>query len=1799
MKIKLLIFSLLFSGLSWGQFNIAAGSTNYTQNFNALTSGTWADNTTVTGWYANTSSGTGTTITAYGAGTGTTTAAGLYAFGVAGINALSDRGLGYYASNAFTGGSGTGKGYIGWRLKNTTGSAISSITVTWTGEQWRRDNASAQTLSLFYQTGATVVSLTTGSWTAAPSTFTSPQLSATALALDGNATANRVAGISVVIAVSIPVGEEIMLRWEDLNDSGNDHSMAIDDVTVNAALSAGCTGPSTQASAIGTSNSTLNGFDINWTSGNGNGTIVVIRDNSLVNALPVSGTTYTASLDWATAGQIDVNNRVIFRGSGTSAAPITGLNPGTEYRVTAYEYNTTGDCYNLASPTSTVAYTMSAEPTAHAASFTCTTISSSQIDLNFSAANTITNGKAYLILSKIGSVPTGLPTDGVFYTAGTTIGDATVMGYTSLAGTDTTFSATGLSSNTNYYFVLIPLNSYISVAQTMNYRTSATIPSSNCTTPTAPCVSEDFVSFADWANNGTALDAVATHYGAASPCRALGSGDDLISPAVNNPVSLQFHQDNSNPGTATIDYKIGAGVWVSCYSFATNNAGANETVDLTNVAGVNLSLQNNVTFRFNSSFNTWYLDDVVITCGPPSAACTTPAAQPTALNFSSVTQAGFNGSFTAASPVPSGYLVVYSTSSILAVGDLPVNGVTYAAGNTLGDGTVAYVGTSTSFSVSGLSSGIPYYTFVFSYNSGSCVTAYNTTSPLLGNVTTSLSYCTSNGNTTYQTSITNVTLNTINNTSAKPSGYSDYTGISTDLEQGASYPMSARINTDGNFTVLAFVWIDFNHDFDFNDAGEAFDLGSATNVSNGLSSSSPLTINVPLSATTGPTSMRVIVTYDGDSSPCLTGFDGEVEDYTINITSSCTPTHTVTGFVPVSGPTATEVTLIGTDFSAGTTVGFNGINATVVFVDSNTLIATVPTGSTTGSITVTEGGCKVVSGNFTQIQKTGTCSNGNNLTDLIISEVYDSLVGNSWYMELYNPTSNPINLDAVGADYKLIRYGDIGTTNGIRTVDISGIIAPGGTYLADLGSDSSCGAMAFNFTDKANGINENDEIQLIKNNVIVDRVHCPNEKGYSIIRNLAAAGPSAVFNAADWTTNLNESCANLGMVPFTSSNNTPTVNTNPTDVTACGSTANLTVTATAGSGGGLTYQWFYNNGIATEWTAVTTLPGLIITGQTSNALSLNGTVGSYGGYQFYCQVTEGGTCSIASDAAQLNVISTIWNGTGWSNGTPSVGKLTIINGNYNTTTHGDIDACSLIVNTGFTATVTANHYINIENDLTVNGTLDVLDDGSLVQVNDAGINTGNIFMKRVATIRLLDYVYWSSPVAGFAVANVSPGTSFSKIWKWNSSVVNPNGGFGNWQNANENMSIGKGYIIRAPNGFNATPQAMTANFIGVPNNGVISASIERGNFTGVDYSGTNGVVITKNDDNWNLIGNPYPSAISAVDFLALNANIEGSVRVWTHGTLPSNAATNPFYGSYAYNYSASDYIVYNATGPSTQNGFDGYIGAGQSFFVLMNDGPATTENVTFQNTLRNTGHRNDQFYRNAGQQNTANSIERHRIWVDLVSATGNVNRALVGYIEGATQNKDRLYDAYSDRKNTQDFYSIVNDEPLVIQGRALPFNADDTVPMGVKLPTNGTYTIAVASVDGLFSGNAQTIYLEDKALNVIHNLSNAPYQFTANQGVMNNRFVLRYTNATLSNPDFESAENSIVINTLNNDIKINSSLKNIKGLTVYNVLGQSLAAKKNVNAAQAVVNSIVRSNQALIVKITLENGQTITRKIVF
>jgi hypothetical protein len=947
--------------------------------------------------------------------------------------------------------------------------------------------------------------------------------------------------------------------------------------------------------------------------------------------------------------------------------------------------------------------------------------------------------------------------------------------------------------------------------------------------------------------------------------------------------------------------------------------------------------------------------------------------------------------------------------------------------------------------------------------------------------------------------------------------------------------------------------------------------------------------------------------------------DNNENPYNFNIQgtgTACTSAVISTVF-PLSGPAGTVVAITASSGSLlGATAKFSGIAALVVSSSATQLFVTVPAGATTGNLVVSNAtSCPSLPITFTVVSSVSSGCQGVVSNDLIIYEVHDEFSLDGGTITIFNGTASTKNM----SDYRFYRTGNQNDGNEIDYGNLTGSIAPGALGIIKV-NVGSCGPTATNGAID-NGFNENDGLQLRASNgtTIIDDVDAyVTQKGYYMKRNVGAYTARTSYVAADWTTiTLAAGVCDPGLATgapvIAGSGAVPTIVTQPTLAVSCtSSSATLSVTATEGFNlvgdlKELAYEWYVVAPNAVAWSLISITGNYADTDANLSTLNIASLTG-LNGYQYYCRVKENdNTCYIATNAVKINNGTLIWNGTDWRDtnnivGIPSINKIATINGTYNTLTNGSFDCCSLVVNNGFTATIAANTYINVQNNITMVGTgnLIVDDNGSLVQVSDTGVNTGSISVNRIHTVKKFDYVYLASPVNNFPLTSVSPTTSTAHLWKWIPTI---GGFFGNWVNTTENMITGKGYIVRGPSGFSNTVAAdYTVPYRNVPNNGVVAVDVERGGYTGADYPNPNPAItvpVNRYDDNWNLVGNPYPSAIDAKAFMTYNTNIEGVIRIWTHGNLPSAAVTNPFYGSFAYNYTASDFILYNLTGPSTQNGYNGYVPSGQGFFVAMLDGPAdATQKVYFNNAMRSKTFDNSQFFRLNGHSHANSTSDKNRIWLDLVGPNETVSRTLVGYVDGATFEKDRLYDANLKFDSTQNFYSLIDGEAMNIQGRPIPFDGSDKVPLGIKVAAANTYKIAIASVDGLFQNRNRPIYLEDKELHIIHNLKQEPYTFSTSVGRFDNRFILRFKNNSLSQRDSYEPMSLITVSSNSSEIIVDSDSENINAILIYDLLGRELFAIKDVNAAFHTISNLNASQQTLIVKVVLANGITETSKVV-
>ena len=202
------------------------GTGTYTQNFDTLVStanGTWTDDSTISSWYSQRTVATTSILV----GAGASNSGALYSFGAA---SATERALGSVGSG------GGGHFAHGLLLKNDDSVALTITNVTFRGEQWRNSAAAAQTITFWYQTSPTAITSLTPNvntgWTAASSLdFASPVTGGTSGAIDGNVSPNFTL-ISPGASISVPAGEYVMLRWSDIDHSGSDHGLSIDDVTI-------------------------------------------------------------------------------------------------------------------------------------------------------------------------------------------------------------------------------------------------------------------------------------------------------------------------------------------------------------------------------------------------------------------------------------------------------------------------------------------------------------------------------------------------------------------------------------------------------------------------------------------------------------------------------------------------------------------------------------------------------------------------------------------------------------------------------------------------------------------------------------------------------------------------------------------------------------------------------------------------------------------------------------------------------------------------------------------------------------------------------------------------------------------------------------------------------------------------------------------------------------------------------------------------------------------------------------------------------------------------------------------------------------------------------------------------------------------------------------------------------------------------------------------------------------------------------------------------------------------------------
>src|SRR6266498_6128119 len=227
----------LAAGGGSGSVSLTTLGSAYTQNFDTLSNvvGSTTNVLTINGWYLDESGTSARNNGQYAVDTGGSTTGDTYSYG---STSSTDRAYGTLRS-------GTLIPIIGASFTNNTGSAITSLAISYTGEQWRAGVLSRGAADrLDFQVSTSATSLTSGTWTDSDSLdLNSPNTNASTSTLDGNASGNRTAISFAINGLSIADGSSFWIRWTDFDISSSDDGLAVDDFSLTANGNPGDTVP--------------------------------------------------------------------------------------------------------------------------------------------------------------------------------------------------------------------------------------------------------------------------------------------------------------------------------------------------------------------------------------------------------------------------------------------------------------------------------------------------------------------------------------------------------------------------------------------------------------------------------------------------------------------------------------------------------------------------------------------------------------------------------------------------------------------------------------------------------------------------------------------------------------------------------------------------------------------------------------------------------------------------------------------------------------------------------------------------------------------------------------------------------------------------------------------------------------------------------------------------------------------------------------------------------------------------------------------------------------------------------------------------------------------------------------------------------------------------------------------------------------------------------------------------------------------------------------------------------------------
>jgi SprB repeat/Disaggregatase related repeat/Secretion system C-terminal sorting domain len=594
---------------------------------------------------------------------------------------------------------------------------------------------------------------------------------------------------------------------------------------------------------------------------------------------------------------------------------------------------------------------------------------------------------------------------------------------------------------------------------------------------------------------------------------------------------------------------------------------------------------------------------------------------------------------------------------------------------------------------------------------------------------------------------------------------------------------------------------------------------------------------------------------------------------------------------------------------------------------------------------------------------------------------------------------------------------------------------------------------------------------------------------------------------------------------------------------------------------------------------------------------------------------------------------------------------------YNLTTNNSNGAKGISLVDAFELTV-LNFVTLTSGDIRLTGEAQLVQAGTTA---NPSTGTGKLLKDQQGKKNSFNYNYWSSPVSTgsnnpyiinavlrdgtdvttnpFSPTAINFGTTFDFadtlnvgpikitdrwIWSYNSPIVSGDDNVGNvddeWANyykwhhitSNGALNVGEGFTMKGTGGPADIKETQNYTFIGKPNSGTI--------------------ILTLDQNNSYLVGNPYPSALDADEFIKDNIaetinskvgrntenRISGALYFWDHFGISGNHYLAEYQGGYATYSLAGGVVAINDSPLNVNDKKPGsnipkqFIPVGQGFFIDGYLEPALGEDsgavvggpIVFKNSQRAFARESipsSVFMKKRGTTKTVTD-KRYKIRLGYISSIGAHRQLLVTADNNTTNQFDIGYDAPMYDTNDNDIFWKISNSQFVIQ--AVPdFNTSQVLPLGIVVANEGEVTIKIDTLENVPSSTK--IYLHDNVTGNYHDIRNNDFKIALPIGEYSNRFSLKFESQTLSvgENDANDTNDGILVFYLKNDktliIKNDNLDSTVNSVSLFNILGQSLEKWDVKDKEQTNIQIPIKnlSSGIYVTKVKTSNGD-FSKKII-